>query len=559
MGAGGALTFSRGLIAGFFAFAACCMPMLAHAQAGKESSAAPSDGPRFEIRRFVFEGASLVSAADLDAATRAFSGRERSFADVQRALEAVEKLYSARGYSAVQVVLPEQELEKGEVRFTLIEAKLGRLLVEGNKFYSEANVRASLPSLTPGKAPNINDVARNLRIANENPAKQTTVLLRSGQEEATVDAVARVVDESPARASVTVDTTGNVQTGRLRVGLGFQHGNMFDRDHVLTLQYVGAPYEQVDSSRWSIVPSPKVFVAGAGYRIPLYESGDAIDITAGYSTVNSGTVANLFSISGAGGIFGARYTKNLEKIGDFEHRVVFSWDFRGYQNKGVRAVGGTVQLVPDVTVHPIGLTYAGIMRGQDNETSFNLSVSQNLPGGNDARWENLCASRANGLGECARGMYQLWTWSFSHTRAFSNDFQMRFAMNGQQTRDMLISGEQFGAGGADSVRGFFSREVSNDTGYRGTFELYSPDWGGKTGFSGLRARGLFFVDWAGLRRNRPGPAEAHSQHISSVGFGLRLSQGTSTSLRVDYAVVSQPGGNQGRGDGRLHASFSYVF
>lgn len=136
MGAGGALTISRGLIAGFFAFAACCMPTHAHAQAGKEASAAPSDGPRFEIRRFVFEGASLVSAADLDAATRAFSGRERSFADVQRALEAVEKLYSARGYSAVQVVLPEQELEKGEVRFTLIEAKLGRLLVEGNKFYT---------------------------------------------------------------------------------------------------------------------------------------------------------------------------------------------------------------------------------------------------------------------------------------------------------------------------------------------------------------------------------------------------------------------------------------
>ena len=536
---------------------------MAHAQSGNSPSSpaaeAAAEGPRFEIRRFQFDGASLIPRVELEAATREFSGKQRSFADVQRALEAIEKIYSGRGYSAVQVILPEQELERGEVRFTIVEAKLGRLLVEGNKFYSPDNVRASLPSLTPGKAPNINEVARNLRIANENPGKQTTVLLRSGQEEATVDAVARVVDESPTRASVTVDTTGNVQTGRLRVGMGFQHGNMFDRDHVLTLQYVGAPYEQVDATRWSLAPSPKVFVLGAGYRIPLYESGDTIDIAAGYSTVNSGTVANLFSISGAGGIFGARYTKNLQRIGDFEHRLVFSWDYRGYQNKGVRAVGGTTQLIPDVTVHPIGLTYAGAIRGQDNDSSFSVGVSQNLPGGNDGRWGDLCASRSNGIGQCARGAYQVWLWSFSHTRAFSTDFQMRVAMNGQQTRDMLISGEQFGAGGADSVRGFFAREVSNDTGLRGTFELYSPDWGAKTGFEGLRARALFFIDWAGLRRNRPGPAEAHAQHISSLGFGLRLSQGTATSLRVDYAVVSDPGGNQGRGDGRLHASFSYVF
>ena len=39
-------------------------------------------------------------------------------------------------------------------------------------------------------------IARNLRVANENPAKQATVLLRSGREEATVDAVLRVVDEA---------------------------------------------------------------------------------------------------------------------------------------------------------------------------------------------------------------------------------------------------------------------------------------------------------------------------------------------------------------------------
>ena len=206
---------------------------------------AADDGPKFEIKRFVYQGASLISRQTFDAATAEFIGPGKSFADVQRALEAVERLYSVNGWSAVQVLLPEQELERGEVRFQIIEATVGRVLLEGNKFFDEANIRASVPSLKPGSAPNINAIARNLRIANESASKQTTVLLRSGQQEATVDAVVRVVDESPYKSSITVDNSGTAQTGPLRVGFGFQNSNVNNSDHALTLQYVGGPYRNV--------------------------------------------------------------------------------------------------------------------------------------------------------------------------------------------------------------------------------------------------------------------------------------------------------------------------
>ena len=524
---------------------------------------AADDGPKFAIKRFVYEGATLISKEKFDAATTEFVGPGKSFADVQRALEAVEKLYSANGWSAVQVLLPEQELERGEVRFQIIEARVGRVLIEGNKFFDEANIRASVPSLKPGSAPNINSIARNLRVANESGAKQTTVLLRSGQQEATVDAVVRVVDESPYKASITVDSSGTAQTGQLRVGLGFQNSNVNNSDQVLTLQYVGAPYRNVadnaEPTRLSLVPSKRVFVAGVGYRIPLYERGDSIDFTAGYSTVNSGTVGNLFAISGAGGIFGARYNRNLDRIGDYEQRWVFAWDYRGYHNKGVRVVGTTTQLVPDVTTHPVSAQYTGQFRGQESESGFTLGASQNLPGGNDGGGNAICASRVNGRGECANGRFFIWRWGFNHNQALGSDWQFRFAMNGQFTRDMLIAGEQFGVGGADSVRGFFEREISNDQGYRGVMELYGPDWGSKTGISGARARGLVFYDWGGVKRNRPAPAEIHGQHVSSYGFGIRLSRGTNFSLRADFATVQDQGGNQGSGDGRLHFSASYIF
>ena len=141
---------------------------------------AAAQDPRFEIRRFVVEGAALLGAEEIENAVRQFSGPNRDFSDVQRALEALEKIYTEKGFSAVQVVLPEQELNRGEVHFRIVEARIGKVLVEGNKFFDEPNIRNSLPSVIAGQPPNIHKVAENLRVANESPAKQTTVLLRGG-------------------------------------------------------------------------------------------------------------------------------------------------------------------------------------------------------------------------------------------------------------------------------------------------------------------------------------------------------------------------------------------
>ena len=544
------------------ALLAACSAALAQAP----KPAAADATPRFEIRRFVFQGASLVPPEALAAATQEFTGAGRTFTDVQRALEAVERAYSDAGYSAVQVILPEQELERGEVRFQIVEAKVGRVIVEGNKHYSDENVRASVPSLVPGQAPNINQIARSLRVANESPSKQETVLLRSGQEEATVDAVVRVVDEKPLKFSATLDNTGNAQTGRLRVGLGFQHGNSNGGDEVITLQYIYAPYtDELNSAgepdRLSIIPNRKVTILGFGYRIPLYQLGDALDFTAGYSNVDSGTVQGIFNVTGAGTIFGARYTHNMDRIGDYEHRWQFSLDYRSYDNKDVTAVGDptNTQLIPDVTVHPVTALYSGIYRQQDGEAGFQVGLSKNIPGGNDGDDATFCLSRSNGTGLCAGAQYTIWRWGFSYNRALPADWQGRVAMNGQVTDDMLVTGEQFGLGGMDSVRGFAEREITADSGFRGTAEVYTPDFGGRFGVGGLRTRALAFVDWGGVYRNNPAPGEVQRQHIASAGLGIRFAHSTNFSLRADWAMVWNEGGNQGSGDGRVHFSLSYVF
>ncbi len=565
------MTLGRSPLATAFA-ALCALAQCALAQAPPAKP--PAEEPRFEIRRFVFDGATLLPAQRLEEATRPFTGPARNFGDVQRALEVVERAYTEAGYSAVQVILPEQELERGEVRFQIVEAKLGRVIVEGNKHFDEANIRASVPSLVAGESPNINAIARNLRVANESPAKQTNVLLRSGQQEATVDAVMRVVDEKTDRFSVTLDNSGTKETGLLRLGLGYQNANAFNKDHVLTMQYVTAPYSDADPQQVSW-PGGNVQIAGAGYRIPLYQWGDSLDFSAGYSNVNSGQVSG-FSITGAGSLAGVRYTRNFDRIGDYEHRMQFAADYRYYDNTGVRAADSADQLVRDYTVHPLTLQYVGLLRGQDSETSFSLGFSQNFPGGNDGTGSDWCAPipgqpniapvRVDDEGNCATPRYNLWRGSINRNQALPRDWQARFAMNGQWTRYMLASGEQFGIGGADSVRGFLERQVVGDKGFRGTLELYTPDFGGQTGIGGARMRALAFVDWGGVYVIKPLPGVPGRQHVGSAGLGLRFSHGTNLSFRLDVASVfdasfqdPDKSSGQGVGESRANFSFSYVF
>jgi hemolysin activation/secretion protein len=542
-----------------------CALAQAQTRTGQSASqSAPSQAPTFEIRRFVFEGASLIPQEEFERRTRPFTGPNRSFADVQKALEAVERAYSEAGYNAVQVVLPEQELERGEVRFEIVEARVGRVVVEGNKHFDDANIRASVPALAPGTAPNITRIARDLNLANENPAKKATVLLRSGEREGTVDAVVRVVDEDWLKYAVTLDNTGTNETGELRVGLGLQNANVFGRDHVLNLQYVGAPYsnstnDQGEPSQLSIKPSDRVLIVGAGYHVPLYALGDSLDFIAGYSDVDSGTVEGLFNVAGAGTIFAGRYTRNLDAIDNYTHRVVFALDYRAYDNSGVQIASTGMQLIPDVTVHPWSLSYGGQLRQADSETQFSLGYAQNIPGGNDGTQADFCAVRSNGSGVCAPARYHILQPALTHSQALPADWQLRFAMNGQWTRDQLVPGEQFGLGGMDSVRGFHEREITGDRGYRGSGELYTPDLGSLLGISDLRLRALTFYDWGSVRRLDPLPGEPRRQSIASTGVGIRLAYARSLTLRADWGLVLNGGGQQSAGDSLVQFRVSYVF
>ena len=227
-----------------------------------------AEDERFNITRFQIEGNTLLSAEELQRTVAPLTGPGRVYGDVQQALEALEAAYRKAGYSAVQVNVPEQELTSGVVIINISESVIGQITVSDNKYFSEQNIRNSLPQLQVGKSPNLTAISQAVQLSNDNPAKQVNVALSVSDEEGKVDADVKVTDYNPLRVFMTVDNTGAPATGNWRTGVAIQHANLFDRDQVGTLAYTTSP----DS------PSGvKVNLYSLGYRIPLYTLGDSIE------------------------------------------------------------------------------------------------------------------------------------------------------------------------------------------------------------------------------------------------------------------------------------------
>jgi hemolysin activation/secretion protein len=501
----------------------------------------------FDNTRFVVEGNTLLKKAAVNSVLAGFSGAHRSFDDLEHAVEALQKLYRARGFTLVKVTLPEQELNGGVVRLKVMETRLGKVTVAGNVHHSEANIRRSLPALSEGAMLNTDALSENLRIANENPSKQLTLQLQGqvqpSPQPAAVDAVVHVVDEKPWMAAVTLDNSGLDTTGRNQVTAQYQNFDLWGLDHVLSLQYTTATEDP-----------HKVNVYGAGYHIPFYGLSDSLDVYGSYSTIRAGSVAAGLvdlQVSGAGTVYGAHLNHDFARMDLYDSQLTLAFDHKAYRNDVDYA--GT-QLGGDVTVDPVSVSYVGRWALSSNSANFYLTGVHNVPGGPQGSEADFTAARADSTPN-----YTLLRYGAGYIRILADGWQVRLSVNGQWTRDALVPGEQFGVGGAASVRGLQERDLSDDKGVTANAELHTPNL--CANFSGGRARCdlLTFFDDGHLSRNDALPGEPTRLLVDSAGVGFRLNVDRNLTAQLDYGHVLSATDPAEKGDQRLHALLTAAF
>ncbi|NJD39209.1 MAG: ShlB/FhaC/HecB family hemolysin secretion/activation protein [Geobacter sp.] len=498
--------------------------------------------PRFDLQRIFLEGNTILPADEVARILNKYTGSQKDFGTLQEAMDELEAAYRKRGYTLVTVLLPEQELERGTVIFSVLEPTVKEIVVDGNQHYSRENILRALPTLKAGQPPKTSAISENLRAANENPGRKLTLQFKSGEKDTDLTAQVKVADQKPWRITLGGDNTGNSSTGYYRTSLALQHFNLWNRDHVIALQYITSPDH-----------FEKVQIGSGSYRLPLYNWGDTLDIFGAYSDVDSGTVqvsGTDIKVSGKGMISGLRYTMNLPRAAEYQHKLVGGMDYRSYDNSA-RQQGGEDQ-AKDIVAHPLSLTYGSSWSNEYLSLDASVGLLYNIPWGHKGEKKDFTSQLKD-------GNYLISRYGLSAMIRPGADWIVRLAGSGQYSGNRLIPGEQFGLGGSTSIRGYEEREESWDNGVSGNLELYGPDLGPLLPLSKSQLRLVGFYDVGYGKNQRPNSFELRDHSISGAGAGVRLGWDEYLSFALDWGHALNNSTTTRAGDNRIHfkASVSY--
>jgi hemolysin activation/secretion protein len=394
----------------------------------------------------------------------------------------------------------------------------------------------AVPSLQTGTDPNIKDLGRTLKVANENPSKQTAVLFTDNEADPSkVDAIVKVADDKPWKAFITLDNSGSRETEFGRLTFGYQNFNLFDTGQRLTAEFItNTHYPQ----NW-FNQDHKVHVFAFADTIPLTSIGDSIDLLASYSDTTSTEPVSLSgllgSISGKGLVLGAHYNHNFDNLTNYQHKITVGMDSRNTRASNAVLLG---PITPEVTTTPISATYSGQWTPNQQTVAFSAGFSRNIAGlaehGNEVDFVNS----GNANSDFSKLNFSLdYILPLALLIPVAKDWQFHTGFSSQMSWDRLVSIEKFRIGGEDTVRGFHESALSGDEGYRITFEFTSPDFG-KFMSENATLRGVLFSDAGRVSDNHDTTGAAGTQTtIASVGAGLRYNYGKNWTGRLDVADV----------------------
>ncbi len=471
--------------------------------AGRVDAQQPAASPRFAILEYRVVGNSSLPPLAVEEAVYPHLGPGRTVADIERARAALEEAYAQAGFATVSVELPQQRVDDGVVTLRVVERPVGRLRVVGAEWTVPSQVRRQAPSVAEGTVPNLGAVQRDVIALNRSPDRRVTPELRAGAAPDTVDVDLRVEDRLPLRASAELNNRRSANTEPLRLSGNVRYDNLWQRGDSVSFGFQTAPQDTRNAA---------VYSGSYLWRIPGSASGAGLLVSAVRSDSNVAAVGGT-SVVGRGTIVGLRGLLPLGAEPGFNHSLVFGIDRKAFEEGLIQGADRTD--VP-VTYYPVTAAWQAAWGGEQTLTQASASLTAGLRGfGSDtAEFEQKRAfASASWTHLRAEG---------SHLRRFANDMQLYGATQGQLARDPLISNEQFGAGGVDSVRGYYEVETLGDFGAAAQLEIRSPSYARLIGPRADEVRVHAFLDAASLGIHRPLPQQSAGSQLLSAGVGTRV-------------------------------------
>jgi hemolysin activation/secretion protein len=498
-----------------------------------------------DLFEFVVDGNTVLPQIEVERAVYPLLGPNKTMADVEKARVALEAAYQQAGYLSVGVVVPVQSVSDGVVRLQVVEGKVERLKVSGNRYTSRTNLREEVPELASGAIPHFPTMQAELAEAGRSPDRRVTPLLRPGTRPGTMEVELAVEDELPLHGNIEVNNRQSPDTTRTRVETGVHYDNLFQRRHSAGINYVVAPEKPEEIS-----------VLSAFYSLPT-SPGRSLSAFVQYANNDIGSAVGS-TVLGKGSTLGLRYSITLPPppgVASFFHSVSFGFDYKNL--KETQNTLGADRKDTPLRYMPLVAQYTAGRFDESGDVTANLSLVAN-PGTKtrdvDCQGIQLDEFECRRYG--ARRSFALARGDLGYTHRVLG-WELLGRVDFQATGEPLVSAEQFLAGGVDSVRSYLEGEAAGDAGWRLRLEAKTPSL---VDIGNTPLRGLLFLDLANIWLQDALPGQEADFSLAGAGVGLRLKGAQGGPLfALDLAQALRDGPNTDKGKQRIHVRFGYEF
>lgn len=480
--------------------------------------ATAGDETRFHLKKIEFVGAEQLPQDQLRRYAAVLEGKEVTLGQMNILARRVRLVARKAGLLVAVVRVPPQEITDGVVRIVVTPGKYGQVKVSGARHYSEEFVRRFFSMATAKGFVDAKSLYHSLLILNEYPDIAVQARFVAGRDPGTSDVLLQVRDSKPVHTVYDYNNFGSRLVGRNRAGATLTVGNAFTQGDEFLIRLVDS---------W---PGRSHIFTNAGYTLPINTHGtrlsfqfadaethvrgrglDALDIrgdaniysmVATHPWVRTFTqIQNLSATLAAKSITNAFFGDQLTSVDELRTLTLATDGARGDRlGRWIYNIGVSLGLNEFLGGKPIGAPLNSRVGAGNEFTKLTLDVLRNH--------------------DLKKNRYLLIRSGF------------------QLSTEPLLTAEQYGIGGPDSVRGFIQSEALGDEGYTISAEYRHEVFRSKKGTELVQA--VAFLDHGHVELKLPQVGEVAERSLTGAGAGLRAAIGPKASLRLDVGFpISQ--------------------
>lgn len=473
----------------------------------------PTEKPLGKIRVFVKDvhvvGNTVFSDEELAAVSEPFRNRALTTEDLERLRLSLTLLYVNRGYLTSGAIIPDQDVKDGVITVQIIEGKLSRIDVEGNKWFASSYLRDRVARGVRQPVA-LGPVQERLQLLQQDQRiERINAELRPGDQQGESVLNLRVTDRNPFHGSIEVNNYQTPLVGEVRGLATLIDDNLTGHGDPVRLTY--------GQSRGAIP------IIDAAYAVPLnrydttfspyYRRNDYKLVESPFDVLSLKTNTEIIGMSLRQPVY---RTVNdevaLMLVG--EHLFIQSFVFGnvpfslfpGFQN-GI------------ATVSALRFIQEWTHRTLDTVVALRSRFSVGL---------NVLGATINSDSSTPDGQFFSWLGQGQAIKQFGDNLlnmQLLGRMDLQLTNSPLFPQEQVAVGGRFSVRGYREVTLLRDNVYLASIESRFPLWRWASGEPMVQF--AQFVDaghgW-NLGQNRAFATQPNANlpsTLASVGVGLR--------------------------------------